>query len=107
MQQESESLTPTPYAVRCPLHGLIYLTYEEYCRQMDQLGQVWKCPHFVGTEEAIRLDGGPAASDSLNFWHGPMIGPCGKPAHFDDDTYEGAMRQLELFDGERLGVESP
>ena len=44
----------TPYAVRCygtdvgvgvtEGHGLIYLTHNEYDRQMDHPDEMWKCP---------------------------------------------------------------
>lgn len=53
-----ESLTPTRYAIRCTLHGLIYLTKEEYDRQMAQPDALWICPR------------------------------CGRRAQFDDAMYE-------------------
>lgn len=37
-------ITPTPYAVHCRLHGLVYLSQAEYDRQMDDPNSLWKCP---------------------------------------------------------------
>ena len=42
------SLTPTPWAVRCPEHGKVFLTRSEYDRQMDSPNAHWYCTsdHF-------------------------------------------------------------
>ena len=55
-----ESTTETPYAVQCtgssnphgatPCNGggLIFLTHEEYDRQMDRPDSFWQCPRCGG-----------------------------------------------------------
>lgn len=51
---DSTSLTPTPYAVYCLAGcrvGLIYLTYEEYIRQMERPDDLWRCPICRGEAE--------------------------------------------------------
>jgi hypothetical protein len=55
-----ESHAPTPFAVRCPYHGLVYLQREEYDRQMDDPDARWVCPRTG----------------------------CGREASWDDDNYE-------------------
>lgn len=55
------STTPTPWAVNCRQHGLVYLTEAEYIRQMEDSDSLWKCPD------------------------------CHEPAEWDDATYEAAM----------------
>lgn len=66
-----ESEVPTPYAVRCwrcsytegqPVE-LIFLTAEEYNRQMSNPDCIWQCPR------------------------------CGEPASWDDDNYEASQIQ--------------
>jgi endogenous inhibitor of DNA gyrase (YacG/DUF329 family) len=52
------STTPTPYRVHCPLCGPIYLTQQEYERQMWLADSLWQCPE------------------------------CGSSATWDDDNYE-------------------
>jgi hypothetical protein len=69
-----ESLSPTRYAVLCPEHGRVYLTEAEYRRQLDNADVGWRCPRFVGPQEASDAD---------------TIGPCGHESEVDDDTYEG------------------
>ena len=45
--------TPTPYAVHCEgllegySCGLVYLTPEEYARQMSQPHRTWRCPRCL------------------------------------------------------------
>ena len=88
----AESPTPTPYAVRCTRgHGLVYLTPDEYDRQMSMMADVWRCPHFVGPEEAEK--------DTDRHNRG-LIGICGAPAHFQDDIYEDAMERVQQLDEE-------
>lgn len=52
------STKPTRYAVICVLHGRVYMTKEEYIRQMYRADDKWCCPS------------------------------CGAIATFDDETYE-------------------
>lgn len=34
-----------PYArVHCPRHKVVYLTYKEYSRQLEGVGDKWRCP---------------------------------------------------------------
>jgi len=68
-----ESTTPTAWAVNCPRDGLVYLTREEYTRQIGRVDDLWKCPR------------------------------CGRDAQWDDDTYEKAMEAEERRDGENEG----
>jgi len=59
---KGESAEPTPYAVRCPAErALVYLTEEEYNRQMNQPDALWRCPR------------------------------CGERAEWDDANYERRM----------------
>lgn len=48
MPANGESLEPTPYAIRCENNcnngELIYLTSDEYDRQMKNPHDFWKCP---------------------------------------------------------------
>lgn len=37
--------TPTPWRLRCPTHGFVFLTEEQYSAQMLKPNNVWKCPH--------------------------------------------------------------
>lgn len=60
-----ESKTPTGYAVNCPMDGLVYLTDAEYSRQMSRPDSSWSCPR------------------------------CGRPADWDDATYELYISGLE------------
>lgn len=57
----------TPYAVGCPLHGKVFLTQEEYDRQMGNADNRWVCPHSM----------------------------CGLISWWDDDNYERAMGWLD------------
>lgn len=57
------SKTPTPYAVRCRIHGQVFLTPAEYDYQMDNPDALWMCPI------------------------------CGHAASFDDDNYEARISQ--------------
>lgn len=67
----SESKTPTPYAVRCRHHNkesddfsigeLVYMTEDEYQRQLNHPDQLWRCPR------------------------------CGGAAMWDEETWEKAM----------------
>lgn len=64
----SESAVKTAYAVRCMYHGLVYLTYDEYVKQMENPNDLWRCPRFI-----------------------PDKGYCGSPSEFDDDNYESEL----------------
>lgn len=35
----------TPYMVRCPNHGEVYLTNKGYTQQMMAADSFWQCPH--------------------------------------------------------------
>ncbi len=37
-------LKQTPWAVICVEHGQVFLTAEEYNKQMDDADSFWKCP---------------------------------------------------------------
>ena len=63
--QGEPSKTPTPYMVNCPRHGKIYLTHEEYERQMWQMNSLWKCPI------------------------------CGRTSQWDDDNYDSFYQEEE------------
>lgn len=38
------SRKPTQWAVHCPNHGKVYLTWEEYGKQLDNPEDLWHCP---------------------------------------------------------------
>ena len=78
-QQFAVSLKPTPYAVRCYIHGRVFLSHHEYNRQMNYANAGWVCPLCPE-------------------W---QIGTS-----FDDDIHERAMELEEdrLFKLEQLGV---
>lgn len=82
MPNYSESLVETPYAVHCPIHGVVYLTEEEYLRQLDQPDLVWSCPRMSTSIHAIGL--------------------CGEPSDFQDGIYETENIEHEI---ERLTTE--
>lgn len=56
---------PTPWAVRCPEHGQVYLTSHEYRRQLARADVRWWCPI------------------------------CGLVCDWDDDNYEEWLEQQE------------
>jgi hypothetical protein len=66
-----ESVKPTPYLVHCPIHGRVFLTSDEYDRQMSRPNSFWTCP---------RMDSDPK-----------RFGLCGYDSEFDDANYEDAM----------------
>lgn len=51
------SQAPTPWAVHCPVHGMVYLTRLEYHKQMNNPDARWVCP----------LDGMLATWDDDNY----------------------------------------
>lgn len=53
-----ESASPTPWAIICSTDGQVFLTYEEYDRQINHPNSFWQCPR------------------------------CGDSAGWDDDNYE-------------------
>lgn len=57
---QTVSVHPTPYAVLCRVHGRVFLTHDEYQRQMQRAGDVWRCP----------------------------LNHCGRAAEWDDDNYD-------------------
>lgn len=56
-----ESSSPTPWAVICDTDGQVFLTSEEYERQMNRPDSMWQCPR------------------------------CRDVAQWDDDNYERAQ----------------
>lgn len=64
-----ESTKPTPYAVNCPVHGLVYMTDDEYLAQLDRFDERWTCPRMSAE-----------ADDDF--------GLCGRTSTFDDEIYE-------------------
>jgi hypothetical protein len=58
---------PTPWAVFCRKHGVVYLSRCEYDRQMNNPDSLWNCPI------------------------------CGRLASWDDDNYELACEEQEEF----------
>lgn len=38
------SEAPTPWAVTCPTHGQVFLSREEYSRQLVAIDNPWTCP---------------------------------------------------------------
>ena len=38
------SVTKTPWAIHCRTHGQVFLTHDEYGRQMRDMNSLWKCP---------------------------------------------------------------
>lgn len=59
------SAEPTPYAVKCREHGIVYLTEREYYVQLCAADSLWLCPH------------------------------CGESAAFQDDIFEAAINKEE------------
>lgn len=55
------SEAPTPWAVTCPTHGQVFLSREEYNRQLVRIDDCWTCPE------------------------------CGARADWDDENYEQAI----------------
>ncbi len=43
-QKALSSEVPTPWAVICPKHGMVFYTSHEYNRQMMAADCVWSCP---------------------------------------------------------------
>ena len=62
------SSRPTPWAVRCPQHGLVFLDGPEYDRQMRKPDSTWHCP----------IDG--------------------EHAWWSDDNYDAWMADQETYD---------
>lgn len=67
---DGQSTKRTPWAVYCPKHGQIFLTREEYNRQLMEDDYGWTCPLMCAEVDDI--------------------GPCGRRSEFDDDNYETA-----------------
>ncbi len=62
------SQTETPYAVICRAHGQVFLTEDEYGRQLCRPDSLWTCP------------------------------TCGRAAQWDDDHYEKHLADLDEVD---------
>jgi hypothetical protein len=58
-----EAAFPTAFAVRCPVHGLVYLTAAEHDRQLDLPFQRWTCP---------RVNGADALCAIISTWDGEV-----------------------------------
>lgn len=70
-----QSESATPYRVQCLVHGGVYLTHDEYIRQMEHPSKVWGCP----APEAAGGEGGVA------------ILACNRSAVWDDLNYESLI----------------
>lgn len=55
----------TPWAVFCPVHGRVYLTFPQYDAQLSKPDDLWRCPI------------------------------CGATSQWDDDTYEAWLDRQE------------
>ena len=86
----SESTVPTPWAVRCPYHGVVYLTENSYIAQLSRPDSYWECPHFVTPEEAEK-----EPNPNLSNWASRMIGYCGVPSLWQDDIYQAYLDSME------------
>lgn len=62
------SANPTPWAIICPEHGLVYLTNDEYRVQLDRPNVGWECTEMV-------LEQTP-------------VGICGEESEWDHENYE-------------------
>jgi len=49
IQVSDVSAVPTRYAVICQVHGRVYMTKEEYDRQIWDADDLWKCPECGST----------------------------------------------------------
>lgn len=67
---------PGPHAVICRHHGQVFLTAEEYGRQMARPDSQWTCP---------AMDSSP-----------DRFGPCGAPSRWDDANSEAHDEQAPL-----------
>lgn len=56
----------------CPSHGRVYLTVDEYARQMNRPNARWECPRFETDPPET-------------------MGLCGRTSNFDDDTFEASL----------------
>ena len=65
LRGDSIASEPTQYAVGCVLDGKVYLTHDEYSRQLGHANATWKCPI------------------------------CGGRATWDDDHYEDWQEMIE------------
>jgi hypothetical protein len=55
---DGKSQAPSPFAVICRTHGQVYITEDDYVKQLSMPDALWTCPE------------------------------CGGVAEFDDDNYE-------------------
>lgn len=70
----------TAYAVHCPKHGKVFLTVDEYGRQLMRPNSKWTCP-VMDTD----LD---------------ELGLCGRVSEFDDAHFEATAEKT----WERWGI---
>jgi hypothetical protein len=59
--------TETGWAVLCPIHGRVYLTYEEYGSQVNRPNAGWTCPAMDSDPERFGLCGSPSEWDDLTY----------------------------------------
>lgn len=71
----------TAWRVRCPIHGPVFLTEEEYTAQMMRPDAKWACPAFEEGDKTNPADPGP--------------GVCGETCTWDDAWYEAWMDDLQ------------
>lgn len=49
------SPVPTAHAIICPKHGQVFLSPQEYIRQLDQPDSRWTCP-VCGNDDPVQFD---------------------------------------------------
>ena len=95
------SPNPTPWAIRCPKHGEVFLTEDEYKEQVGRGGDEWRCTRQMILRSTVDLHTGimmnvtqpcaqtcepipppefdSAAPDEF-IYTGPMLGPVVLPS---------------------------
>lgn len=81
MYLRTQDREKTAWRVRCPHHGPVFLTEEEYTIQMRNPDCRWKCPAFA--------EGNPKDFNDVS------PGVCGAQAGWDDDWYELWLEENE------------
>ena len=86
-----ESAEPTQYAVECPIHGKVYLTPEEYDRQLS-IHDRWRCPRMLRVPMAFQHlpDYEPLICEEESNW-------VGEAWNYKDDS--GATTGTPSWDG--------
>lgn len=110
------STTPTPWAVRCPKHGQVYLTEDEYKEQVTRGGGWWQCTRevvrYAGTimqltdpcGEACETEPQPEFDSAGPSYTGPFVGPVELPDDSGRTLASGpAIAERDRIMRERLG----